>query len=523
MQPLDERELQARIAQVLDRWPAVGLAVGVVRDGSLAWFRGHGVADIASREPITEDTVFRVGSLTKTMTAVAVLQFAEQGLVDLDAPVAEYLRTFELAPANADLRPVTCRHLLTHTAGIGYWRRWSDLLRPGVGAGLRAHSVPRLADYYRGGLPVEVQPGTKWVYSNHGFAVLGQIVEDVTREPFDRYLRDHVFTPLGMTHTDLAGVARTRLQQATGYVLHASGPKPVADREVPLLAGGGAYSTVRDLVRYVAALLGGGTNEHGSVLKAETVAAMFAPQTASDSRVPGMGLSFELGEDDGRRTAGKGGIIAGFLSHMTLVPDDGLGVLALSNTGRWDPRGAPEPLAHALTRHLLGLRDDPIRHDIPARAEAWSELCGWYGMAPGPLTNVMDRLVYGAGVEVLVRRGHFMLRPLTPNPSTRGGYRLWPDDPDDPEVFRVDFSEIGAGTLRVAFSRPPGGGAMRLEGLGQALEKRPDALNPRRWLSGIAAGGAAGLAVRRLRTEGRGAGRRPRHRTITGCTAPRWP
>jgi CubicO group peptidase (beta-lactamase class C family) len=79
-------DLQERAAQVLDRWPSAGLAGGVVRDGSLKWFLGHGVAEVQSREPITEETVFRIGSITKTFTAVAVMQLWEQGLVDLDAP-----------------------------------------------------------------------------------------------------------------------------------------------------------------------------------------------------------------------------------------------------------------------------------------------------------------------------------------------------------------------------------------------------------------------------------------------------
>jgi CubicO group peptidase (beta-lactamase class C family) len=86
MPVVDELQLRGKIAEVLDRWPSAGLAVGVVRDGSLEWFFGHGVADIGSKEPITQDTVFRIGSITKTFTAVAVMQLWEQGLVDLDAP-----------------------------------------------------------------------------------------------------------------------------------------------------------------------------------------------------------------------------------------------------------------------------------------------------------------------------------------------------------------------------------------------------------------------------------------------------
>jgi CubicO group peptidase (beta-lactamase class C family) len=188
--------------------------------------------------------VFRIGSLTKTITAVAVMQLSEQGLVDLDAPANEYLRTFRLVPARESVQP-TLRHLLTHTAGVGYWRRLSDLRQPGAGSGDRARrsGAPPLAEYYRQGLPVEIEPGTRWAYSNHGFATLGQIVEDVTGQPLDRYLRERIFEPLGMEHTDLVRSERVRSRLATGYVLRSRGLKPVADREVPTPAA--AASTPR--------------------------------------------------------------------------------------------------------------------------------------------------------------------------------------------------------------------------------------------------------------------------------------
>src|SRR5512133_3882851 len=144
MRELDDLDRQAVVANVLDRWPAAGLAVGVVRDGSLEWFHGHGVANIASHTPITQDTVFRIGSITKTVTAIAVMQLWEQGLVDLDAPANHYLRAFQLVPAKASFRPATVRHLLTHTAGVPEVVYASDLLHPGwgpFGARPAVHSV----------------------------------------------------------------------------------------------------------------------------------------------------------------------------------------------------------------------------------------------------------------------------------------------------------------------------------------------------------------------------------------------
>ena len=117
MPEIDQLEIERNVSGILNRWPAVGLAVGVVRDGALEFFCSHGAANIESATPVTEDTVFRIGSITKTFTAVAVMQLEEQGLIDLDAPANDYLRAFRLMPAKASWRPATVRHLLTHTAG----------------------------------------------------------------------------------------------------------------------------------------------------------------------------------------------------------------------------------------------------------------------------------------------------------------------------------------------------------------------------------------------------------------------
>jgi CubicO group peptidase (beta-lactamase class C family) len=109
MPEIDQLETEGNVAGILNRWPAVGLAVGVVRDGALEFFSGHGVANIESATPVTEDTVFRIGSITKTFTAVAVMQLEEQGLIDLDAPANDYLRAFRLVPAKTGWRPPVCR------------------------------------------------------------------------------------------------------------------------------------------------------------------------------------------------------------------------------------------------------------------------------------------------------------------------------------------------------------------------------------------------------------------------------
>jgi CubicO group peptidase (beta-lactamase class C family) len=488
-----------RVTRMLNRWPTVGMAVGVVRDGELAYFRGHGYADIASRRQVTEDTVFRVASISKTMTGVAVMQLHERGLVDLDAPANEYLRAYQLIPDRPGWRPATVRHLLTHTAGLGELARATGVFRPDFGESVPVgRRLPTLAEFYRFGLRLHAEPGTRFTYNNHGFATLGQLVEDVSGEPFDRYLRDYVFGPLGMDGTDLVRSDRVRTRLATGYALRAGGAHPVADREMITAGAASVYSTPADMARYVAALLGGGANRHGRVLEEKTLAMMFEPHYRPDPRLAGMGLAFFRAEAAGHRLVEHQGVYTGFQSQIFLAPDDGVGVLAFTNGARQAMFWLPGECAGLLTEEL-GAAPATIRTDVAQTPAIWHQLCGWYTL-PGQLTDVRARLMFGGGVEVLARGGQLILRGLTPVPALYRGFPLHPDDPSDPYVFRVDLSRYGIGTARVVFARAPGsdGTALQLELMPMTLARQ--GFNPRPWAQASLAAAGVGLAARWLRT-----------------------
>ena len=142
------------------------------------------------------------------------------------------------------------------------------------------------------------------------------------------------------------------------------------------------YSTPADLARYLAALLRGGAGEHGPILQPATLASMFQPHFQPDSRLPGMGLAFELGEESGHRTAGKPGIVSGFGSAIVLAPGDGIGVFALSNTGDLSGRCPPAALATALLRRVLGLPDQAIRTGIPRSPRSGAPCAGGTARIP---------------------------------------------------------------------------------------------------------------------------------------------
>ncbi len=456
-----ERELAAKASEMLSQWPAVGLAMGVVHGGRLTAFSGHGFADIASHLGVTEDTVFRIASITKTFTAIAVMQLWEQGLLDLDAPASDYLRAYRLVPARPGFRPATVRHLLTHTAGIREVLHPSGLLRlRDLGETVPlGRPVPSLAEYYRGGLRIYAEPGTRFGYTDHGFATLGQIVADVSGLPLHRYLRERIFEPLGMSRTDLGESARVSSRQARGYELRSSGPEAIPGYEVVTAGGGGIYSTPADLGRYLAALLGGGAGEHGCVLKPATMAAMFEPHYQPDPRIPGMGLAFFRASLGGHLAVEHDGILPGYDSQIFLVPGAGLGVLALANGAR---RGMHWLMPHvaSLTRQLLGVPAPAIRADVPHHPEIWHDLCGRYRFS-GYRTDPA-RFALGAGAQVMVRRGQLTLRFLSPIPALYRGFPLHPDDEADPYVFRIELGQLGIETGRVVFSERPGGGVSAL-------------------------------------------------------------
>jgi CubicO group peptidase (beta-lactamase class C family) len=504
--------------EILHRRPAVGLEFAVVRDGRVESFHGHGLADISSRTPVTEDTVFRIASVTKLFTAVAVMQLWERDLVDLDAPANDVLRAYQLIPAEAGWRPATLRHLLTHTGGIPEIRGLADLLRadltpsggrPGQASVKAGEPVPSLAECYRGGLRIAVEPGTAFAYSNHGFATLGQVVEDVSGMPLERYFRERIFEPLGMVDSDLVRTRRMTSRLATGYVLGRSGARPVPDREWTGAGAGGIYSTARDIARFAAALLGGGANEHGRILEPATLATMLEPHYQPDPRIPGMGLGFVRGEVGGHRVVSHDGILPGFNSALLLAPDDGIGIVAFTN-GSSGAFGWLQIELDRLLRRLLELPEE-IVPDLPHHPEVWADLCGRYVLPPR-ISDLRIRLMVSRGVEVAVRGGRLAIRLLTPVPVPFRGLALEPDDPDDPFVFRLHLARFGTPSVRVVFSRGADGRATAvhtdLGGQPLSLVRRDDAGIDRRWLGpGLGAVAAIGLiATARHRAARRGDG-----------------
>lgn len=274
---------------------------------------------------------------------------------------------------------------------------------------------------------------------------------------------------------------------------------PVTDRENVPADAGSVYSTTTDMARYVAALLGGGANEHGTVLRPGTLAEMFRPHYQPDPRIPGMGLAFFRGETGGHQIVGHEGIWTGFHTAMLLVPGQGIGVVVFTNTGPFSPLAAALPVANAVLRSILRLGDDVAPAPVPQQPWTWRDLCGWYSFGPGVLTDPQPRML-GPTAEVAVRHGQLVLRRQFPVPAVRRGLALHPDGAD-PDTFRISMPGLGSATSPAVFSRGPGGKvtALHLAAQPLSLHKRPDARNPRLWAAATVAGGAVALAARHRR------------------------
>lgn len=494
MAVVDHADLADLVGQITASHPSVGLVVGVAGPDGLVDFVGQGVADVGSRAAVTQDTGFRIASISKTFTAVAVMQLVEQGRVDLDAPAEDYLRAYRLVGPRPDSVPPTVRQLLTHTAGMPELAHVRGALSADFGESVAlGERLPTLAEFYGGQVRLRAEPGRRFVYGNHSPAALGQLVEDVTGTPLGQYLASHLFAPLDMTATttDLTAAAG---RLATGYEIRRRRVEPIALREMITVGAGCVTSTPRDLGRYLAALLRGGSLGGATILAPETLAQMFAPQVQADPRIPGVGLTFfrvDLG--GGIIAVGHQGTLPGFHSQVLLLPHAGVAAMVLTNGSReadfWVPAAAVRVL-----RLAAGI-PEPSLPVAPHRPEVWGDICGWYRLDAAP-TDVRLRGLAGAGMEIFLRSGRPAVRFLTPVPALARGFDLEPADVEDPYAFRVRLGDMEPFGLVVAHV-PGQTTRIHLAMMPLALTKQPEATNPRRWAVGALGGAAAVVLARR--------------------------
>lgn len=303
-----------------------GVSLIVVQDGKVVVAKGYGYADLATDNPMSAAaSVMRIGSVSKLFVATAVMQLVEQGKLDLDTDVNRYLTAFQLKDTFS--QPVTLAQLLTHTAGFED-PPYATFTDPRQMQPLDEHLAERMP-------PRTHEPGEVFIYSNYGYALAALIVEEVSGIPFDQYVEEKIFKPLGMTHSHYLLALPPPKNLATGYFYQDGVQVPQAvdyDDDYP---GGSIVSTAEDMSHFMLAHLQDGCYQGGCVLQASTVAKMQQRQAKTPYEGQNVALGFVEGLQDGQRLLGHSGAIRGFGSILDLLPEHNLGYFFSFNEECW--------------------------------------------------------------------------------------------------------------------------------------------------------------------------------------------
>ena len=287
----------------LERSDVAGAAVLVMKDGQLLLQKGYGYSNFKDKKPVDPAiTIFRLASISKLFTWVAVMQLQEQGKLDLDTDINQYL-DFQIRPAFS--RPITVRNLMTHTGGFEETVRDIILVKPG--------NSPSLRDFLLQNQPRRLfPPGLVPGYSNYGVGLGSYIVQRISGQPFEQYVADHIFTPLGMTHSTFYQPPRKELESlpSEGY-RNSTARDPVGFEIFNPVGAGGISSTASDMGQFGLALLDGGELNGRRILKPETLAMMYTPQFRASNQLPALGMGFyETWRNELRWVGHEGDLIA---------------------------------------------------------------------------------------------------------------------------------------------------------------------------------------------------------------------
>lgn len=320
--------LDGVIETVMEERLIPGSVMVVVENGQVVLSKGYGFSNVDTREPIRPDkTLFRIASISKTVNATAVMQLVERGLLDLEAKANDLLRQYNAPFTIVEHYPEPIRliDLLNHTAGF-------DERAIGMAA-LAPEKVPPLGEYLTRRLPPQTMPPRETIsYSNHGVALAGYLVELASGQPYASYVRDHIFTPLGMTRSTFECIDPKSPDIPRGYTLRNGRAVPVPIDYPAVGPAGSMLSTGEDMARYMIAHLNKGRLGDTRIFSEATAEEMHRLHYRQDPRLDGgMAVGFFTGLWNGHRFVEHGGNLNGFASQLFLLPDDGVGFFLSSN------------------------------------------------------------------------------------------------------------------------------------------------------------------------------------------------
>jgi CubicO group peptidase (beta-lactamase class C family) len=366
-----------------------GVAVAVLRDGKPVSVRTLGVANIELNTPVTRDTAFKIGSVSKQFIATGIMLLVRDGKVRLDDPVKTYLDD-----APAAWSGITLRHLLTHTSGLVRESPGYDSLK----AQSDADVIRKAYD-----VPLQSPPGEKWSYSNLGYFTLAEVIHRVCGQPWPQFMSERVFKPLGMTATRTTDALDIIPNRASGYLFRDN----VQHNVEPMLAlrpSGAFFSTLSDLMKYEAAL-----HDNALLSKAEQ-AQVLTPMQLTGGTATNYGFGWIVEDFRGHRRVRHGGSLPGFRADFSRYDDDSLAVIVLVNA---DSVRTDAIALEVANHYIRGL--SPDRPVVKLPAATLEEYVGRYQLDE---TNSLTVGVDGPGLSMQFSEGGPQLRVLPENPTT---------------------------------------------------------------------------------------------------------
>ncbi|MBP3958100.1 serine hydrolase [Gemmata sp. G18] len=324
------------------------LSIALVDDQKVVWAAGYGFQDREKKIPATAETVYRVGSVSKLFTDVAVMQLVEEGKLDLDAPVAKYIPDFKPSYKEGE-KQITLRMLMSHRSGlireppVG---NYFDPTEPGV-----EKTVTSL-----NGIGLIYPPESRIKYSNAAIGVVGYTLQKSQNEQFEKYVQRRVLEPLSMSASSFLPTPEVKKRLADAVMWTYQGREfPAPLFELGEAPAGCMYSTVLDLAKFQSCLFTGGKIGDKAFLKPETLAEMFRPQFSEKGTKSGFGLGFSLGEFEGKPRVGHGGAIYGFATTFVALPGEKIGAVVV----------ASRDVSNAVTGRIA---DDALRQMLAAKS-----------------------------------------------------------------------------------------------------------------------------------------------------------
>lgn len=344
--------ITAAVDDTLKQMPSTGAAVGVVRNGKLIYVRAFGTRNRAENAPVDENTRFEIGSVTKQFTAAAILQLKEAGRINVDDPLSKYL------PSVPHASDVTVRHLLNQVSGYPDYLEFTNAIGTSKDDGSLekiAHAIDR---------PLHFKPGERWEYSNTNYYLLGAVIAKVSGQPFEAYVRQHLFAPAGMTHSAFVADEAALGDMAMGYwqgedmkgVLE---PAP-AIQESWAGGAGAIVSTIADLANWDNALAS------GKIVTPDDFALMSSAYTLSDGSKDEYGMGLGINERDNHLRVWHNGGSNGSLTMNATYPNDRIDIIVFENDRRADPNAIEAAVFGALFPDVVAAARRPATGEDPA-------------------------------------------------------------------------------------------------------------------------------------------------------------